>query len=83
MIICETFVLSGNHPHIKWLEYAKLKGYKWADKAIEYNDINHRPGYPNSKDIKSALNYSFNWSETIEGHDYWDKIYKFLKYTNG
>jgi hypothetical protein len=63
----------------EYFKKAKADGYVWADKAIEYRKC----CLYNKEDIElyyihslsTALSISFNWSQTKEGHEYWDKIY--------
>ena len=64
-------------PILEWFEEARAAGHEWADAAIENA---HQAGCANAraKNAAIALSNAFVWRRTVQGHDFWEKIYESL-----
>ena len=61
----------------QWLEKAKEDAYEWADAAIR----NYDPKFAETQvadTLSDALNRAFDWQDSPEEEDFWDKIHKDL-----
>lgn len=67
-------------PILTWLEEAKAQGYKWVDSAIRNYDPKYAEFGENKQldTLYDALDGAFDWQDSPEGEDFWDKIQKDL-----
>ena len=59
---------------LEWFTQAKADGHEWADAAIENITRNCKREY-----LHEALSVSFKWGSTLQGYEFWEKIYDGLR----
>lgn len=65
-----------------FISFLKRKGCYEAFKDYYYNKEKEIPNYHDNLSLKQYINeemddvimFSFDWDESLEGYDYWDKI---------